>query len=178
MLDIAGVAGLAAFAWRETRAVEPILPLSVFRSRNLTVSCRMIFVVGVAMFGAVSFLPLYQQSVQHASATNSGLLLLPMVVPIIALFGALFNHQIARAGTHAYLTGVSNAIDAIFVCCTAVAAACFAMAWFIKEVPLRGKPGADKPSAGKPGAGDAAQIMQAGPVPVTSAAARAGAGLP
>ncbi|GAA3298680.1 MDR family MFS transporter [Streptomyces cinereospinus] len=74
-----GVASLAGFVFWQTRAAEPILPLHIFRSRNFTLMSFIGFVVGFVMFGATLFLPLYQQSVQGASATNSGLLLLPML---------------------------------------------------------------------------------------------------
>ncbi|MFJ4473323.1 MDR family MFS transporter [Streptomyces sp. NPDC089424] len=74
-----GVAALVGFVFRQTRAAEPILPLHIFRSRNFTLMSFIGFVVGFVMFGATLFLPLYQQSVQGASATNSGLLLLPML---------------------------------------------------------------------------------------------------
>ncbi|MFD8541903.1 MDR family MFS transporter [Streptomyces rubrogriseus] len=74
-----GVAALVGFVFWQTRAAEPILPLHIFRSRNFTLMSVIGFIVGFVMFGATLFLPLYQQSVQGASATNSGLLLLPML---------------------------------------------------------------------------------------------------
>ncbi|MGX1271551.1 MDR family MFS transporter [Streptomyces phaeoluteigriseus] len=74
-----GVAALVGFVFWQTRAVEPILPLHIFRSRNFTLMAVIGFITGFVMFGATLFLPLYQQSVQGASATNSGLLLLPML---------------------------------------------------------------------------------------------------
>ncbi|MEV6768582.1 MDR family MFS transporter [Nocardia sp. NPDC051030] len=77
--------GLPAFLWSQTRAPEPIIPLSLFTSRNFALTSVLGLVTGVAMFGAVSFVPLFQQTVQGASASNSGLLLLPMMVPIIAV---------------------------------------------------------------------------------------------
>jgi EmrB/QacA subfamily drug resistance transporter len=74
-----GVAALVGFVFRQTRAAEPVLPLHIFRSRNFTLMSVIGFITGFVMFGAMLFLPLYQQSVQGASATNSGLLLLPML---------------------------------------------------------------------------------------------------
>jgi EmrB/QacA subfamily drug resistance transporter len=74
-----GVAALAGFVYWQTRAPEPILPLHIFRSRNFTLMSVIGFITGFVMFGATLFLPFYQQSVQGASATNSGLLLLPML---------------------------------------------------------------------------------------------------
>ncbi|MFI8192920.1 MDR family MFS transporter [Streptomyces sp. NPDC085946] len=74
-----GVAALVGFVFWQTRATEPVLPLHIFRSRNFTLMSVIGFITGFVMFGATLFLPLYQQSVQGASATNSGLLLLPML---------------------------------------------------------------------------------------------------
>ncbi|MFF3872460.1 MDR family MFS transporter [Streptomyces sp. NPDC001978] len=74
-----GVVSLIGFVYWQTKAAEPVLPLHIFRSRNFTLMSIIGFVTGFVMFGATLFLPLYQQSVQGASATNSGLLLLPML---------------------------------------------------------------------------------------------------
>ncbi|MDG4860736.1 MDR family MFS transporter [Streptomyces sp. T-3] len=80
-----GVASLAAFVFSQTRVPEPIMPLHIFRSRNFTLMSVIGFFTGFVMFGAVLYLPLYQQSVQGASATNSGLLLLPMLLSMMAV---------------------------------------------------------------------------------------------
>lgn len=74
-----GVASLIGFVFWQTKAAEPVVPLHIFRSRNFTLMSIIGFITGFVMFGATLFLPLYQQSVQGASATNSGLLLLPML---------------------------------------------------------------------------------------------------
>ncbi|MFE5238549.1 MULTISPECIES: MDR family MFS transporter [unclassified Streptomyces] len=80
-----GVASLVGFLFVETKAAEPIMPLHIFRSRNFTLMSVIGFMAGFVMFGAVLFLPLYQQSVQGASATNSGLLLLPMLLSMMVV---------------------------------------------------------------------------------------------
>ncbi|MFJ9905893.1 MDR family MFS transporter [Streptomyces sp. NPDC101152] len=74
-----GVAALIGFVFWQTKAVEPVVPLHIFRSRNFTLMSVIGFITGFVMFGATLYLPLYQQAVQGASATNSGLLLLPML---------------------------------------------------------------------------------------------------
>ncbi|MFJ2820069.1 MDR family MFS transporter [Streptomyces toxytricini] len=84
-LIVVGVAATAAFLFAETKAAEPVMPLHIFRSRNFTLMSVIGFLVGFAMFGAVLYLPLFQQSVQGASATNSGLLLLPMLLSMMAV---------------------------------------------------------------------------------------------
>ena len=78
-----GVSSLVGFVFWQTKAAEPIIPLHIFRSRNFTLMSVIGFITGFVMFGAVLFLPLYQQSVQGASATNSGLLLLPMLAAMM-----------------------------------------------------------------------------------------------
>ncbi|MFE2284145.1 MDR family MFS transporter [Streptomyces sp. NPDC059443] len=80
-----GIVSIAAFLYVETKAAEPIMPLHIFRSRNFTLMSVIGFLVGFAMFGGVLYLPLFQQSVQGASATNSGLLLLPMLLSMMVI---------------------------------------------------------------------------------------------
>jgi Fungal trichothecene efflux pump (TRI12) len=82
-LFVGAAAALGAFAWVESRAVEPILPIRLFRSPVFTVCCVLSFVVGFAMLGAMTFLPTYMQYVDGVSATTSGLRTLPMVVGML-----------------------------------------------------------------------------------------------
>ncbi|MEV8569161.1 MDR family MFS transporter [Streptomyces sp. NPDC051322] len=84
-LIFVGVAALIGFVFWETKAAEPIVPLHIFRSRNFTLMSIIGFLTGFVMFGAMLFLPLFQQSVQGASATNSGLLLMPMLLAMMAV---------------------------------------------------------------------------------------------
>jgi EmrB/QacA subfamily drug resistance transporter len=98
-LSVAAVALTLAFVWQEQRASEPILPLRLFRDAVFNVSSIGGFVIGVAMFGAIIFLPLYMQVVKGASATKSGLLLLPMVAGMmIATIGS--GQMITRTGRY------------------------------------------------------------------------------
>ncbi|MDI3418407.1 MDR family MFS transporter [Streptomyces luteolus] len=83
-LSVLGVVALGTFLYSQTRAADPIMPLHIFRSRNFTLMSVIGFITGFVMFGAVLFLPLYQQSVQGASATNSGLLL-PMLLSMMVV---------------------------------------------------------------------------------------------
>ena len=71
------------------------MPLHIFRSRNFTMMSVIGFLTGFVMFGATLFLPLYQQSVQGASATNSGLLLLPMLLAmmVVSMIAGPGHHQ-------------------------------------------------------------------------------------
>src|SRR5947208_9307629 len=77
---LAGVALLVAFGWWEQhRAGEPILPLGLFRNRVFSVANATTFFLAMTIFGAIIFLPEYMQLVTGASATVSGLLLLPLM---------------------------------------------------------------------------------------------------
>ena len=82
VLALVAVASAAAFLLVERSAAEPMLPLHVFRDRNFSVTMVLTFLTGLAMFGAMTFLPLYQQTVQGASPTVSGLLLTPMMLGV------------------------------------------------------------------------------------------------
>lgn len=87
ILGLAAVtlASLAVFVVVERRVAEPILPLQLFTIRNFALVSGVGFMVGFAMFGAITFLPLYQQTVQGVSATDSGLLLLPMMATALVI---------------------------------------------------------------------------------------------
>ena len=82
-LGIAGVVLLAAFLWQERRAPEPIVPLTLFRSSVFNVSSAMGATIGMAMFGAIVFIPLYLQLVYGVSATQSGLRMLPLMIGLL-----------------------------------------------------------------------------------------------
>jgi EmrB/QacA subfamily drug resistance transporter len=79
-LGAVAVAATAGFIATERRAAEPVIPLHVFRNRNFSLVTAMSFLLGLALFGAITFLPLYQQTVQHLSATESGLMLIPLML--------------------------------------------------------------------------------------------------
>jgi EmrB/QacA subfamily drug resistance transporter len=82
-LGVAGVVLLAAFLWQERRALEPIVPLALFRSSVFNVSSAMGATIGMAMFGAIIFIPLYLQLVYGVSATQSGLRMLPLMIGLL-----------------------------------------------------------------------------------------------
>jgi EmrB/QacA subfamily drug resistance transporter len=81
-LALLAAAATAAFCVVELRVAEPILPLNVFRNRNFSLTMGLTFLTGLAMFGALTFLPFYQQTVQGASPTVSGLMLVPMMIGV------------------------------------------------------------------------------------------------
>ena len=77
------VVSLAAFVYVESRAAEPVIPLKLFRNRTFLVAAGVGFLVGFAMFGAITYLPQYQQIVRGSSATASGLQLLPLMAGLL-----------------------------------------------------------------------------------------------
>ena len=98
-LIVGGFLLLAAFVYVEHRAVEPILPLVLFRNRVFTVTGAIGFIVGLSLFGAVTYLPLYLQNVKGHSPTTSGLLITPLMAGV--LFTSILSGQlISRFGRY------------------------------------------------------------------------------
>jgi EmrB/QacA subfamily drug resistance transporter len=90
---------LVGFVWAERRAVEPLIPLRLFRNRTFSVSSSVSFIIGMAMFGAIMYLPLYLQLVGGSSATNSGLLMLPLMGGLLTA-SILSGSLITRTGKY------------------------------------------------------------------------------
>ena len=94
-LGAIGVAGLVAFVVVESRAAEPILPLHLFRNKVFRATSAIGFVIGFALFGALTYLPLFQQVVRGDSPTESGLQLIPVMAGV--LIGSIGSGQIISA---------------------------------------------------------------------------------
>src|SRR5262249_18317534 len=88
---------LAGFIVVERRAADPILPLRLFRNRIVVAAVTTGFLAGVAMFGAVSFVPLFMQSVTGSSATQAGFVLTPFVLGWVA-FSIVSARLVLRLG--------------------------------------------------------------------------------
>ncbi|HET6849839.1 MAG TPA: MDR family MFS transporter [Gaiellales bacterium] len=74
---------LVLFVLQERRAAEPVIPLQIFRSKVFDVATAMGFAIGMAMFGAIVFIPLYLQLVYGATATGSGLRMVPLMAGLL-----------------------------------------------------------------------------------------------
>ena len=111
-LVVIGVASLVAFAFVERRAAEPILPLTLFENRVFTVTSLVGFVVGFALFGAITFLPLYLQIVKGHDPTEAGLLLTPMMAGVLVTSIAS-GQVISRIGRYKPFPIVGTALMAI-----------------------------------------------------------------
>ncbi|HWS50740.1 MAG TPA: MDR family MFS transporter [Microbacterium sp.] len=96
------VVSAAAFVLAEYRAAEPIIPLKLFKSRNFVLATVAGLIIGIAMFGALAYLPTYLQMVTGVSATVSGFMLLPMIVGL--MLGTIGTGQIAaRTGRYKWM---------------------------------------------------------------------------
>jgi EmrB/QacA subfamily drug resistance transporter len=80
---VVGAVLVGVFAVVERHAVEPVLPLHLFSIRTFSVANLVGFIVGFAMFGAITYLPLFFQDVRGESPTISGLQLLPLMVGLL-----------------------------------------------------------------------------------------------
>jgi EmrB/QacA subfamily drug resistance transporter len=98
-LIVLGAVLLAAFLLVERRAEEPILPLELFRNRVFAVTCAIGFIVGLALFGSVTYLPLYMQLVKGHSPTTSGLLITPLMGGVLVT-SILSGQLISRYGRY------------------------------------------------------------------------------
>jgi EmrB/QacA subfamily drug resistance transporter len=92
-----GVILAVAFVAVERKAAEPVLPLKLFRIRTFTLSAVISFVVGFAMFGAMTYLPTFLQVVQGVSPTMSGVHMLPMVLGLL-LASTASGQIVSRTG--------------------------------------------------------------------------------
>ncbi|MFH8466359.1 MFS transporter [Streptomyces sp. NPDC017991] len=98
-LAAGAAASTVLFLVAEHRAAEPLIPLRLFRDGVFNVTAVVGVVVGVALFGAASYLPTYLQMVDGASATESGLLMLPMTGGIVGA-SIVSGHLISRSGRY------------------------------------------------------------------------------
>jgi EmrB/QacA subfamily drug resistance transporter len=111
-LAVLAVLSLGVALMVERRVPEPILPLDIFRNRNFSLVSGMGFLLGFTMFGAINFLPLYQQTVQGASATNSGLLLLPMMLGLMVV-SVIAGQVITKTGRYKMFPVIGGTVMAV-----------------------------------------------------------------
>ena len=108
-LGVIGVVSLCAFVFAERRAAEPVLPLSLFRNSVFVTTSLVGLIVGFALFGSVTYLPLFLQVVNGASPTASGLQLLPVMGGLlIASIGS--GQLITKTGRYKVFPIVGTAV--------------------------------------------------------------------
>lgn len=94
-----GAVFLALFIWAELRAENPLLPLRLFKENVFTMSVLATFMLSVGMFGAIMYVPVFAQVVLGSSATNSGVILMPLSVAMIMTSIAV-GFMITRTGRY------------------------------------------------------------------------------
>ncbi|VAP36089.1 drug resistance transporter EmrB/QacA subfamily protein [Klebsiella quasipneumoniae] len=94
-----GIVGVIGFIYEERMAAEPIIPLSLFRNRSFLLCSLIGFVIGMSLFGSVTFLPLYLQVVKEATPTEAGLQLIPLMGGLL-LTSVISGRIISRTGKY------------------------------------------------------------------------------
>ncbi|MBD8871611.1 MDR family MFS transporter [Rhodanobacter sp. DHB23] len=94
-----GLIALAGFIYEEMHAAEPIMPLHLFKERTFLLCCLVGFVIGMSMFGAMTFLPLYLQVVKDSTPSQAGMQLLPMMCGLTAS-SIVSGRAISRIGRY------------------------------------------------------------------------------
>ncbi|KAA1061221.1 MDR family MFS transporter [Enterobacter mori] len=94
-----GLTGIAGFIYEERLAWEPIIPLSLFRDRSFLLCSLIGFIIGMSLFGSVTFLPLYLQVVKDATPTQAGLQLIPLMGGLL-LTSIISGRIISRTGKY------------------------------------------------------------------------------
>ena len=108
-LVILSIASLATFIWVEAKAAEPVLPLKLFRNNTFVISNAVGFLVGMAMFGSITFLPLYLQVAKGVTPTGSAIQLIPMMVGLIGA-STLSGFVMSKTGRYKMLPIASTAL--------------------------------------------------------------------
>lgn len=99
VLGAATLAALFAFLWIERRAKEPVLPLHLFRGATFSVTSAVGLIVGFALFGGVTYFPVYLQVVKGETPTASGLQMLPMMGGML-IASVISGNMISRTGRY------------------------------------------------------------------------------
>ena len=108
-LAVIGAVSLVGFVLAERRAAEPVLPLGLFRNSVFTTTSLVGLIIGFALFGSITYLPLFLQVVNGASPTASGLQLLPVMGGLlIASIGS--GQLITRSGRYKVFPIVGTAV--------------------------------------------------------------------
>ncbi|MCX7571256.1 MDR family MFS transporter [Tumebacillus sp. DT12] len=108
-LFVASAVSLLLFLLAESRATSPILPLGLFTNSIFNISNIVGFLTGFAMFGAIMYIPLFVQGVIGTSATQSGLVMMPMTVSLV-IASALAGQLTTRTGRYKWVAIMGNAI--------------------------------------------------------------------
>ena len=109
VLLLVAALGLLAFLAAERWAADPVLPLFLLRNRTFVVASLMSFLTGMGLFASLSYMPLYIQGTLGASATNSGLVNMPLMVGLAAA-SMVAGHLASRTGHYRWTVVTGSAI--------------------------------------------------------------------
>ncbi|MCD9198846.1 MDR family MFS transporter [Aeromicrobium wangtongii] len=107
-----GALALGIFVLVELRAIEPILPMRLFKERVFWTCCALSFVVGFAMMGSITFLPTFLQYVDGVNAMDSGVRMLPMVLGLM-LTAITSGNIVSKTGRYKIFPVVGTPVIAI-----------------------------------------------------------------
>jgi EmrB/QacA subfamily drug resistance transporter len=111
-LIIATVVAAFAFIMVERKATEPIMPMHLFKQANFNLTTISGLIIGIAMFGALGYLPTYLQMVTGVNATQAGLLLIPLMAGLLVT--SIGSGQfVSKTGRYKYLPVIGTAITAV-----------------------------------------------------------------
>ncbi|MDN5705922.1 MDR family MFS transporter [Corynebacterium casei] len=116
----AGMAiAVTIFVFVESRAEDPIIPLSLFRNKLFLITAGIGFTLGIAMFAALGFMPTFLQMASGTSAAESGLLMIPMMAGLM-LTSIVSGLWVAKSGKYKMypIIGIILAIAALFAMTT------------------------------------------------------------
>jgi EmrB/QacA subfamily drug resistance transporter len=94
-----GLVCIAGFIYEERDAVEPIMPLELFKQRTFLLSSLIGFIIGVSLFGSVTFIPLYLQVVKGSTPSEAGMQMLPMMGGLLVM-SVITGRVISKIGKY------------------------------------------------------------------------------
>jgi EmrB/QacA subfamily drug resistance transporter len=111
-LGVGCVALFIAFAIVEARATDPLIPPSLFRDRTFDIASATSFIIGFGMFGVISFIPVFMQVASGASATGSGLMILPLMLGMLSA-SMVSGQLVSRTGRYKRFPVVGTALATV-----------------------------------------------------------------
>ncbi len=111
-LVVVTIAAAVLFVRVERSAAEPIMPLHLFRDRNFNLTTTAGLIMGVAMFGALAYLPTHLQMVTGANATGAGFLMIPMMGGLLVA-SVLAGQIVSKTGRYKLLPIAGSVVVAV-----------------------------------------------------------------
>jgi EmrB/QacA subfamily drug resistance transporter len=115
-ITLLGVLSIAAFIYIETVVADPLLPLSLFKNRAFVLATGIGFIVGMALFGSITLLPVYFQVVKGLDPTSAGLHLTPMMLGVL-ITSIISGQIISRIGRYRMFPIMGTALMTLALAC-------------------------------------------------------------